>query len=120
MNTFCTSPTFSVPAAGLPSRSQLRGTQGGRVYTRRTLWSRPGYVARGLGVPSKSLDLASNRGVVFRPAEPRKAMENPKMCSCFFTLCWCIYCKFHTSPPKAVFFDAATALQQPRFKLFPL
>ena len=57
------------------------------MYTRRTLWSRPGYVARGLGVPSKSLDLASNRGVVFRPAEPSQTMETPKVPLSDFWLC---------------------------------
>ena len=76
---FCTSATFSVPAAGLSSRSQLRGTQGPRVYNRRKFWPRPSSAACALGVPSESLDLASNHRTAFRPAEPSKAMETPKL-----------------------------------------
>ena len=36
---FCTSATSSLSAAGLFSRSRLRGTQGGRVYTTSQVWS---------------------------------------------------------------------------------
>ena len=43
---FHTWATFSVPAAGVSSRSQLRGTQGGRVYARRMFSLRLGPVAR--------------------------------------------------------------------------
>ena len=51
------------------------GCAGGRLYYRRKFGPRPGSVARALG--AKSRDLASNREISFRPAEPRRTMESP-------------------------------------------
>ena len=38
----------------------------------------PGRAPCALGVPSKSIDLASDHGIAFLPAEPSKAMETPQ------------------------------------------
>ena len=52
-NTF-SSATISLLATGLSWRSRLRGTQGGRVYTRHEFGPRLGSVARALGVQSRA------------------------------------------------------------------
>lgn len=39
---FCTLTRFSLPAAGIFSRSRLQDTQGGRVYTTTQVWAPPG------------------------------------------------------------------------------
>ena len=49
---FCTSVTISLLTARIASRSRLRGTRGGRVYTRRKFRPRAGSVARALSVQS--------------------------------------------------------------------
>ena len=54
MHSFCASESVSLPDAGLSSRSLLRGTQGGRVYSRRKIGPGPGSVARTLGVQSRA------------------------------------------------------------------
>ena len=83
MHFFCTLKTVSLPAAGRSSccrlqgsRCRLRGTQGGRVYTRCKFGPRPGAVARALGV-QKSRDMASNHGTDFRRAIASQDSENP-------------------------------------------
>ena len=73
---FCTWATFSVPAAGLFSRSRLQGVQVGRLYTRCKLGPQRSSVARALGVQSR----ANWRVIAGSPSaepEPRKTMENP-------------------------------------------
>ena len=60
---FCTLETVSLPAAGLSSRSRLRGTQGGHVYTRRKA---PTGFRGSCSRRSKSRELASNHGISFR------------------------------------------------------
>ena len=69
-------PPFSVQTARLSLSYQLRGTQGGRVYTRRKCWPRPGSVVGALGIQSRSIWQVI---IAFRPAAPRTAMETPKM-----------------------------------------
>ena len=76
MHFFCTSATFSFPAAGLFSRSRLRSTQGARVYTTRKFGPRPGSVARAVGVQSRR-ELALFRGINFRRARASQAPGNP-------------------------------------------
>ena len=73
---FWTSATFSVPAAGLSSRSRLRGTQGGRLYTRRKFGPRVGSVARALCVQSRAIWRVITGSLSVQP-EPHKTMENP-------------------------------------------
>ena len=69
---------FLFPVAG---RSSVAGHAGGpRIHTRRTFAPPAGLRgARALGGVQKSLDVASDHGIAFRPAEPSKAMETPKM-----------------------------------------
>ena len=55
---FCTSEnrfSVSLPSAGFSSCSRLRGTQAGRVYTRRKFGPRLGSVARVLGVHNRAI-----------------------------------------------------------------
>ena len=73
---------FSVPAAGLFSRSRLRGTQGGRLYTTAQVWVPTGPRGACSG-RSKSRNLASNRGVAFRPAIANQAACPKKVCFFF-------------------------------------
>ena len=47
------------------------------MYARSKFGPWSGSVARALGVPSKSRELASNHGVAFRLAEQRRTMETP-------------------------------------------
>ena len=96
---FSTWATFSVAAAGLSSSSQLRRTQGARANTRRSFGH-----GRACSGRSKSLDLASNHGIVFRPAERSKAMETPIPGTRGIHFCWLCYsmCYMsHTSPQNA-------------------
>ena len=72
MHFFCTSATFSVPAADLFSRSRLRNTQEARPYTTRKFGPRPGSVAR--SERSKLRELASNHGIASRRA--RASQDN--------------------------------------------
>ena len=75
MHSFGTSATCSRPAAGHFSRSRLRGTQGGRVYTTAQVSAAAGPrdVCSGR---SKLRDLASNRGIAFRRARANEADRN--------------------------------------------
>ena len=52
--TFLHTGPFFILAAGLFSRSRLRGTKGGRVYSRRKFGPRSGSEARALGVHSRA------------------------------------------------------------------
>ena len=74
MHTFCAWPCISLPAAGLSSRSRLRSTKGGRLYTRRNFGPRPGSVARGLGVLSLG-ELALFEGSPSAEPKPTRTME---------------------------------------------
>ena len=67
-------PSFLVRPWRLFSRSRLRGTQGGRVYTRRKSGPRPGSVARALGVTSRA-NWQVITGLLSAEPEPRKTME---------------------------------------------
>ena len=100
---FRTSVTVSAPAAGLSSRSRLRGTQEARVYTMRKFGPQP------RSGRSKSLDLASNHGITSRLTKPSKVMETLIFFSLFLSLCCCISHKYHTSPQNVY------ALMQPRY-----
>ena len=64
---------FSVPAAGLFSRSRLRGTQGTRLYTTMQVWVPAGLRGACSG-SSKSRNLANSHGIAFRPA--RASQDN--------------------------------------------
>ena len=67
-------------ARGSFSRSRLRGTQGTRLYTTTQVWVPAGLRGACSG-RSKSRNLASDRGIAFRPAtvEPTRPMQTPKM-----------------------------------------
>ena len=74
---FCALANFSLPTAGLFSRSRLRGTQGGRVHTAMQAWAPAGLRGACSG-HSKSRELALFHGIAFRDAEPPRTMETPK------------------------------------------
>ena len=100
---------FLFPVAG---RSSVAGHAGGpRIHTRRTFAPPAGLRgARALGGVQKSLDVASDHGIAFRPAEPSKAMETPKISFFFcFSLCCCFCYKCHSSLQKLY------TLPQPRY-----
>ena len=61
---------------GSSSRSRLRGTQGGRVYTRRKFRARPGSVARALGVRSHA-SWQEITGSLSAEPEPCRTTETP-------------------------------------------
>ena len=70
----CTSPSFSVPAAGLFSCSRPRGTQTVHVYNRRKFGPRPRSVARSLGVQSRE-NWRVTTGSVSDDLEPTTPIE---------------------------------------------
>ena len=81
---FCTSATFSFPAAGLFSRSRLRRTQRARLHTRCKCWSRAGTVASALRVLSRELWQVI-AGSVSAEIKPSKIIANPHV-HCFAPL----------------------------------
>ena len=102
MHLFGTSARFSVPAAGLFSRSRLRGTKGPECTLGASLG--PGRAPRrGLrgacSERSKSRDLASNRGIAFRRARANQPYGNPqnkkKKKSVYISLP--LFLKYHSS-----------------------
>ena len=74
---------FSLPVAGLLSRSRLRGTQGTRLHTTVLLWVLAGLHGACSG-RSKSRSLASDHGVAFREARVEQDNEKPNMLRSFF------------------------------------
>ena len=82
---FLSSTRFSLPAAGLFSRSRLRGTQGGRLYTTARVWVPAGLRDPRSGRP-KSRDLASNHGIAFRRARASQDNGTPLQFSVFARL----------------------------------
>ena len=64
MHVFSAWPCVSFPAACLSTRSRMRGTRMGCVYTRRKFAPQPGSCGACSG-RSKSRDLASNHGIAF-------------------------------------------------------
>ena len=87
---FFTFARFSPAPVSLFSRSRLRGTQGGRLYTTAQVWVPAGLLGAYSGRP-KARNLASNRGIAVRPASANQAHANPKnannkkspLCCCF-------------------------------------
>ena len=67
---------FSLPAAGIFSRSRLRGTQEARLYTTVQVWVQIGLRGACSG-RSKSRNLASTQGIAFRPARASQDNGNP-------------------------------------------
>ena len=65
------------PAAGRFSRSRLRGTQGGRVYTTAQFWVPAGLRGSRSGL-SKSRDLTSTHRIASAELEPTRPMETCK------------------------------------------
>ena len=115
MPSFCTSATCSVPAAGLSSRSRLRGTQGARLYTRRKFWAPAGLRGARSG-RSKSRFLATSRGIAFRPARAdHQALENPKNLDFFslffFTSFTSCFFRHHSSRQRLSSHGTTAALQ---------
>ena len=75
MHFFCGIQNFYVPPAGLFSRSRVRGTQGACLYTTAQVWILA--VLRGAcSGRSKPRNLASNRGIAFRPARANQVHAN--------------------------------------------
>ena len=121
MRFFCTSETDSLPAAGLLSRSRLRGKQGARVYTRRTFGPWPGSVARGLGVQSRSIwqvksrDRLPTHRAKQGHGKPQNVINNVFRSAAVYQY----LLQVPHQPSKGVFFDAATVQQQPRSRRSP-
>ena len=92
---------FFLPAAGFFSRSRLRGTQGGRLYTTAQVWVPTGFLGACSG-RSKSPNLASNRGIAFRPARAHQTHANPEKRHFFFIF----------SPLFAAIFDVHSSCQR--------
>ena len=67
---------FSLPAAGLFHRSLLRGTQGTRLYTSVQVLGPAGLLAACSG-RSKSRNMASHHGIVFRRVTANQAHSKP-------------------------------------------
>ena len=67
---------FVLRPPDFPSRSRPRGTQAGRVCTRRKFGPRPGSVARALGVQSRA-NAQVITGWVSAEVEPCRTMETP-------------------------------------------
>ena len=78
MNFFRPFARFSPAPVGISSRSRLRGTRGGNLYTTVQVWSRPGFVARALGVQSRETWQVI-AGLVSDQLEPTRPMQTPKM-----------------------------------------
>ena len=76
--TFLQNKKFALPAVSLSSRSRLRGTQVGRLYTAPQVWVPAGPRGACSG-RSKLRNLAGNRGIAFRPdRRANQAHANPK------------------------------------------
>ena len=115
---FRKSETVSLPAAGFSWHFRLRGTQGGRVYTRRKFGPRPGPVTRALGVRSRAKWRAITGSLSAEPVEQDDG--NPTIsCFCFYALLL-LSCRYHTilQALKLPTLVAATAQQQSHVKLF--
>ena len=67
---------FSPAPVGLFSRSRLRGTQGGRLYTTTQAWI-PGGLRDACSALSKSQNLTTNHGVAFREARSEQDIGKP-------------------------------------------
>ena len=112
----CTWASVSSPAEGLSSRSRLRGTQGGSVYTTAQVWA-PAGLRGPCSWTSKSRELASNHGIAFRRARANQAHGKPQSV---------IFSGFHLSAagsealPRQPSKSLAATVHQPRFKLFAL
>ena len=76
---FCTSPSFSLPAAGLFSCSWPRSTQGVRVYARRILGPGPSSVTSALGFQSREKWQVTT-GSVSDDLEPTRPIETRNNC----------------------------------------
>ena len=92
----CTFLRLSPAPAGLFSRSQMRGTQGPRLYTTAQVWV-PGVLRGACSGRSKPRNLTSNHEVDFRRA--RTEQDNEKTTSRLFC----------STPVKALYLVAATA-----------
>ena len=98
---FSTFVGFSPAPEDLSSRSRLRGTQGGRLYTTAQVWVPTGFLGACSG-RSKSPNLASNRGIAFRPARAHQTHANPEKRHFFFIF----------SPLFAAIFDVHSSCQR--------
>ena len=76
---------FSRPAAGLPSHSRLRGTQGARVYTTAQMRA-PAEVRGACSGPPKPRPLANNYGESFRPARAKQGNGYPTISTIFILM----------------------------------
>ena len=81
----------SLPGTGLVSRSRLRGTKGPHLYTTVQVLIPAGLRGACSG-RSKSRNLASNRGIAFRPARANPVYATPKIFFVGFTFCISFCC----------------------------
>ena len=113
--TFSAKPIFSLPATHIFSRSRLRGTQGARLYTTLQVYVLAGLRGARSG-RSKSRNMASNRGIVFRPARGNHAHRNQKQIVTifffsFFLLPLMLFFKYHSSYQRLDSRGTTAALQ---------
>ena len=95
---FCTFAGLARPDSGRFSRSRLRGAKGGRVSPRQQCGSRPGSVARVLGVQSGAI-WQESAGSLSAELDPTMPMETPPKCkfSHFFHPSLLLFLKYHSS-----------------------
>ena len=109
---FCTFGWPARPTVGRFSRSWLRGTQGVRVFTTAQVWVPAEFRGARSGF-SKLRDLASNYGIAFHPAEPRRTMEIPIFKILFFRYCCCKVSVSHRpSSSQGLYLVAVTLANQ--------
>ena len=109
MHFFCTSTTFSFPGAGLFARSWLRGTQGGRLCTRRKFGPRQGPVACALDVQGHA-NWQVTTASLSAESEPRKRMKIPHSSFFYFFSSPAVSCLYHTVPQAPKLYFVATAV----------
>ena len=121
MHIFCTVACPARPVAGRFSRSRLRGTQGGRMYTKAQVWG-PGRAPwRVLWAFEVAQSGKQSQGRF--PSSQSLARQWKSRISAFRLLlcgCCCIMSvSHHPSRSQALYFVAATAQQQSHIKLLP-
>ena len=95
---FLSSTRFSLPAAGLFSRSRLRGTQGGRLYTTVKVWVTAGLRGACSG-RSPSRNLSKYHVIAVRRAGADQAHGNPQSVFFYYErgmfLFWAMESRYH-------------------------
>ena len=118
MHIFYTWPGLALPAAGLFSCSQLRGTQGAVMYTTARAWVPAGLRSACSG-RSKPRRAGSFCGIAFRDAEPARTMETPQF-QLIFVLSLQLLLSHRPSSSQALHFVTTPVQPQSYIKLLAL